>query len=446
MYLSRLRSYLRHWYHLGYPGVDQAVYAALEEMRLEQPEGGRAVRRMDPKTGPLTQQEQADLEADVFAGAESGVVRLDEFAQYLLQNGRAGSGRRPDQVAKLKCRDVDPGRRAKANDAVEPSASGYNLVRVPRSKQSGADWRQSFRDIVLSFSMFDVVYAQRLSVEFRFEETLGRSGLVPPVHAMTEIKSDLSLFPDWESVEASIEQALNLNDTQHGWTLLRQHAKGREWHVGSNAMTNRLQSLAKRVGTVSRTGEPLPMNSQRMRRTKGTNLARAGVSLETIAWLLDHTTTRTAFVYVDNLPEHATAINERLKGSSRMQLVARLFRGELVDSEAQARGGDNPPASRILWRGEGAATCGTDKQCGMGEGIPLACYTCNIFQPWLEGPHEAVLECLLRERADEARILGENSPVVKRRDETIEAVKDVIQRSQRRREELNNQSEQERTA
>lgn len=436
VYLVRLRSFIKRWYEQGHPGTDQTLHHALRDMRLEQPRAGRAVRRMDPKTGPLTEQEQADLDSDVFAGAESGEVALEDFAQYLLQNARTGTGRRPDQLAKLKCRDVDPSRVVKAGDASDTSAIGHQLIRVPRTKQRGADWRQNFRDVVLPSSMFAIVHAQRLSVEFRFEEILGRMKLDPPAHVLEEMKPNLPLFPDWALLEGGLDQASSLEDRHHRWTLLRQHAKGREWHPTFQTITTRLQAVVKRLGTLSRSGSPLAINSQRLRRSKGSNLARDGASLGTIAWLLDHSTTNTVVVYVENLPEHAAAINERLKGSSRMQLVARMFRGELVDSEAQAKGGGNPRASRILWRGEGAASCGTDRSCGMGEGIPLACYTCNNFQPWLDGPHEAVLASLRRDRAEEAQVLGDNSPVVKRRDMTIAAVTDVIDRCERRREEL----------
>jgi hypothetical protein len=434
--LIKLRSFLKHWYALRMPGVGKDVYGELEEMRLKGAEAGRVVRTMDPKRGPLTEQEQADLDADVFAAAEDGAIGLDAFAQYLLQNARTGSARRSDQLASLKCGDVNPSRRAKA-ESLEGSSSHYHLIRVPRSKQHGADWRQTFRDITMSPPVFAIVHAQRLSVEFRFDEVLGNAGLALPSDVLDDIKPQLPLFPAWFAIEETLQQVLSLRQTnpRDGWAFLRQSAQGREWHSTSHALTDRLQALVKGLGTPSRTGEPLPISSLRMRHTKGTNLARAGTSLQTIAWLMDHSTTGSVFVYVDNLPEHAAAINEALKGSWRLQTIARMFRGTLVDCEAAAKGGDNPRASRIHWLGEGAATCGTNKRCGMDGGIPLACYTCNNFQPWLDGPHEEVLIYLRKERENEANTLGDASPIVKRRDETILAVIDVIQRCDVRRRE-----------
>ena len=62
--------------------------------------------------------------------------------------------------------------------------------------------------------------------------------------------------------------------------------------------------------------------------------------------------------------------------------------------------------------------------CGLA--APIACYTCKNFQPWLDGPHEAVLAHLLAKREQllsttDARIASVN-------DRTILAVAEVIRR------------------
>lgn len=210
--------------------------------------------------------------------------------------------------------------------------------------------------------------------------------------------------------------------------MLMQHAQSRQWHSTGADIHRRLQQIAKVVNAKGREGNPLSLNPTRLRYTKGTNLARLGASVEVIAWLLDHSGIQTVNVYTDNLPEHAAAINEALKGSWRLQLVARMFRGEVVQSEENAVCGDNPRASRIHFQGTGAATCGVNKACGLGGGIPLACYTCNNFQPWLDGPHESVLSYLLQQRREKARTLGDTHPLTTRQDKTIVAVINVLQR------------------
>ena len=158
--------------------------------------------------------------------------------------------------------------------------------------------------------------------------------------------------------------------------------------------------------------------------------------MDTLAWLLDHSTLASAGIYIDNLPEHAAQINAAMSGSLTLLRFASLFRGRLVDREADAVAGDDPLHSRLHYQGTAAATCGKRKQCGLGGGIPLACYTCDHFQPWLDGPHEAVLGNLLRERRRLDELCGAAHPATTRRDTTIIAVINVIQRCHARREEL----------
>lgn len=76
-------------------------------------------------------------------------------------------------------------------------------------------------------------------------------------------------------------------------------------------------------------------------------------------------------------------------------------------------------------------SCGKHGFCGLL--APVACYTCVSFQPWLDGPHEAVLDYLLGERerltsTADLRIAAIN-------DRTILAVAEVVRLCQARREE-----------
>ncbi len=433
-YLINLRSMLKTWYALRFSGVEWEVVETLESWTLKSHETGRAVRRMDPDSGPLLAQEYADLEAGVYCGVENGLVHLADLSMYILH---AQSGRRGEQTCSLKCLDIDPSYLA------TPESSGVQFadvpihrVAVPRAKQHGADWRSSFRDITLPGPQFNFLNAQRLSVQSKFREVLGRTGITLSDDFIQKLLPDLPLFPRWRDINLSLEAARELlhngsNSATHlraGLALLMQHAKSRQWHIAASDITIRLRFIAKVVEAKNRDAAPLNLTQTRLRFTKGTSLARLGASVEVIAWLLDHSSTQTVNVYTDNLPEHAAAINEALKGSWRMQLVARMFRGQVVHSEANAIGGDNPRASRIHFQGISAATCGANKACGLGGGIPLACYTCNNFQPWLDGPHEKVLSHLLQQRREKAQTLGDAHPLTTRQDKTIVAVINVLQR------------------
>jgi hypothetical protein len=60
---------------------------------------------------------------------------------------------------------------------------------------------------------------------------------------------------------------------------------------------------------------------------------------------------------------------------------------------------------------------------------PIACYTCAYFQPWLDGPHEEVLDGLIGQRDRVAALTGDLK-VASTNDRLILAVSDVIHRCQ----------------
>jgi hypothetical protein len=151
-------------------------------------------------------------------------------------------------------------------------------------------------------------------------------------------------------------------------------------------------------------------------------LAREGKGEFVIAEALDHSDIQNAGVYVRNIPE----IVERIDKAVALQLapIAQAFQGVLVVSEVDAkRGGD--PSSRISNGAVNLGNCGSYGFCGAL--APVACYTCNHFQPWLNGPHEAVLDGLINERN---RVLEqtEDRKIASVNDRLILAVSDVVSR------------------
>jgi len=64
---------------------------------------------------------------------------------------------------------------------------------------------------------------------------------------------------------------------------------------------------------------------------------------------------------------------------------------------------------------------------------PVACYTCRSFEPWVDGPHEAVLDHLLAER--ERLLLTTDSRIASINDRTILAVAEVVHRCEQARRE-----------
>jgi len=113
---------------------------------------------------------------------------------------------------------------------------------------------------------------------------------------------------------------------------------------------------------------------------------------------------------------------------------AQAFAGVLVDSEADAKRG-NDLNSRIKVDGKGLGSCGSYGFCGAN--VPIPCYTCMHFQPWLDGPHEIAYEELISERERLLELTGDKQ-IAAVNDRSILAVADVIQRCAIRREELAN--------
>lgn len=449
-YLKTLRAFLKDWYSLRYPGIDRKVYEALKEMTIKCHESGRAVRTMDPKKGPLEPTELHSLAKDVQSAYERGVLDLGLFSLSLFH---IATGRRPSQSANLKCKDLDEGR------ALDPdSTSRYEdpkaptetllLMHVPRSKQYAATFRDEFRSVQWAPEFFAVFRLQQRMVQREFEDLLADQDWALQPQDLFSLQADLPLFPDWKRILASLVALTPVRqDGRHGQALqdLRAVAAGAQWHHSGQEITILMQVAVKVAGSISRTGEPLSINALRLRHTKGTDLAREGLGRDIVAWLLDHSTVESVKVYTDNLPEHAIPANAAMALSPTMRNLAQLFRGQIVDSEVDALAGDDPRTSRIHFKGKGTATCGSRKQCGMGSRIPLCCYECDHFQPWLEGPHLDVLSELLTERHQREAKLGKDHRVTKAADSTIVAIINVIQKCEVRRQELRDKGELERS-
>jgi hypothetical protein len=130
-------------------------------------------------------------------------------------------------------------------------------------------------------------------------------------------------------------------------------------------------------------------------------------------------------VYIEVIPDIAARIDRAM--ATEMAPLAQAFAGMLIKDEGEAvRGSD--PASRIFdaridRSGTPLGSCGQYSFCGFS--APLACYTCQHFRPWLDGPHESVREYLLNRRAQLLKTASEQ--IAQINDRRILAVEQVIQ-------------------
>ncbi|WP_028629268.1 site-specific integrase [Metapseudomonas resinovorans] len=386
-YMGVLRGAIRQWSRLGYPGISDEVMALLDKWVLKGNEKGFAVQSMCPEDGPLTDIELQGVIAAVIDAFTEKRLSMEETCLSMIL---AMTGRRPGQIAALKIKDLI---------STEP---GAYWISFPRAKQRNTPWRSAFNRFAIVEDLWLLLQQQAEAVKKVFSEQAGRP--LPK-----KVQDELPLFPVSHSLEVDSDVEALLGSDR--------------LHIPTSGVYGATVRVAKTIAVISeRTGAPIALNPNRFRYTLGTNLAREGRGELVIAEALDHSDTQNVGVYVRNIPE----IVERIDKAVALQLapLAQAFRGVLVASERDARRGDDP-SSRISNGRANVGTCGSYGFCGAL--APIACYTCAHFQPWLDGPHEEVLDRLIEER-DRVRDNCGDLKIASTNDRLILAVSDVINR------------------
>ncbi len=378
-YMVNLRSLLNKWHALQYPGISDSVARMLSQLRLRGHVKGVAVLTMDPKEGPFTGIELEGIQAAVNSAFAIGELTESTFFMTWLF---MALGCRPIQLAAMKVADVTYQRDSTGTDSFS--------IRVPRAKQRGSSGqRGQFKVRPLVAQLGEPLRAYAARIETRFKDVL-----VDP--------SQAPLFP-------------MKDPTRLGAAI------GFDYHYCAGALSGSLRDALKRLTVVSeRTGKRMIINPRRFRRTFGTRAAQEGHGELVIAELLDHSDTQSVGVYVAAVPEIAERIDKAL--ALQLAPIAQAFKGTLVTEvtdELKRNSTQHILDLRIDRSGAVMGSCGQNSYCRFG--APVACYTCANFQPWVDGPHEVVLEYLLarRELLPDARIVGVN-------DRTILAVADVV--------------------
>lgn len=377
--MSSLSSFLRIWQVLEQPGVHHEVFRLLDVWRLNGNEKGRAVATFDPFSGPLTDLEREALLAALHDNFAVGAISLEDYCLALLAMIIAA---RPAQLAVLKVGDLK-----------HDGQNGKFTLMVPRAKQRHSPPRSAFTARPLTADVGRLLERLAESVKSR-------------VGCELRDPEDAPIFPIKNKCRSS---------PPHGF----------EFHQSASNLARKVSALISDLKAQSeRTGNVIHAGIARFRRTLGTNAAKEGLGARIIAALLDHSDTQNVSVYV----EASTEFIQHLDRAMAMKLapLAQAFSGVLVGSEHEAKLGGRSE-NRISGPGivaddRGVGTCGNHHFCGLS--APLACYTCRLFQPWREGPHEQVLAWLLRDRE---RLMALGDPVIARiRDRVILAVAEVV--------------------
>ncbi len=403
-YLGTLKGFLKKWHELGYDGVSEEVIDLLDSWTLKGNIKGDVVKRLDPHKGPLTDIELLAFNEGAVQAFEQGKITISELAIGLLSSN---TGRRQIQISHLKIKDILAGKNQKGERMY--------LINVPRAKQRGATFRSEFRQFAITKELWTIMNMQ---VQFVTEQVKSITGL----DIQDTDRLELPLFPNISKFNSDFDL-----------TELRQKLVKDELHIPSSEISRIVQKIANAANIYSeRTGEAIEISSVRFRYTMGTRAAREGFGIMVIAELLDHSDTQNANVYIENIPEYAEKINQKV--GHLLAPYAQAFAGVLVNSEKDAERGDDLN-SRIGINSKGVGTCGSYGFCGAR--VPIPCYTCIHFQAWIDGPHQRVLDELIAERDRIKEITGDIA-IAAVNDRTILAVMEVIRLCEARRKVLNN--------
>jgi integrase len=378
--LLMLAVLVKKWHGLGLPGISDDAVGFLKSLRVKKPEVGVPVLTMCPKLGPLTQMEDEAFQDGLnSAFARGELSEMDFFACWVTR----AIGQRPSQTAALKVCDLVVEHR--------PDGSNEYLLKVPRAKQRNTlHPRVSLKVRPLIQQLGAPLNAYVMRVRASFEGQMDDTSQAP-------------MFPDRRG---------KLRDGQFSG------------HLTAGQMGDVIERAGRKVNAFSeRTGLALRVTPTRLRRTVGTRAAEEGHGELIVAEILDHTNVASARYYVEAVPSIISRIDAAV--AKTMAPLARAFQGkspERYDAEK------HDASSLILdlrldQSGKPMGQCVGTGSCSFL--APVSCYTCRSFRPWLDGPHQAVLDDLIARRDQQLSRNGLRMASVN--DRALVAVAEVIQ-------------------
>lgn len=373
--VGTLNGLIQKWVTLNLPGMLPECATYLADKRKPGNKKGEAVATRNPIAGPLSEVEVKALYSAVNAAYGRGELPLWSLVLCRLL---LACGGRISQYASLKIIDFN---------------SGTRVLRLPQAKTREDHTRSRFLDFDISPQTGNLL-----------------SDYVKGLKGDGYVDHD-ALFPEklvmrrQSRVELHISGALFFG------------------HCVPETLSRRFREEVEEVAppTPRLDFAPLPVAPKRFRYTFGTRLAEEGASKVVIANRLGHTDLQQVDVYFSASPKIVENIDKAM--GPLLIPLARAFQGQLVEDEANSTQ-KGAPGSRIIDFRVSTETLGGCNQCAKGCAFnkPVACYTCFRFEPFLDAPHEAVRQRLLKDRekwANDPRMAAIN-------DESIRAVEEVI--------------------
>lgn len=379
-----------------YEEFDQELATVLENQVIGGNPKGHAVLSDDPNKGPLRYVETLALQARLLAEMQSPPDSLDEL---LVMWTCMSFGIYPKAMQYLNEEDL-------IRTDLPDGGVRYEL-RIPRLKKRGVNPRDEFHVRPVD---------PRIGKLFEQKKLENQAIWKYAFMGLDSRHMQRPMFP-------ASSQDLSLVGTPFEAHAMR---STKDWFA------KQLELFVERADMRAEDGCPLRVTARRLRYTFATRLVKEGASPTELAQALDHSDLQHVMVYFNNRSDMVVSLDKAF--ALRLAPVAQLLMGVVIKNETEALRGDDP-ASRIHFADlteqkkklRTVGSCGSFGFCGLHAHI--ACYTCFKFQPWLEGPHEKVLEVLLREREDLLN-RGADLKIVEANDLPIFAVAHVVWRCQ----------------
>ena len=385
--LSALRLLYTWAADADFDGFDPDVATALEDKTLKNFPSNEAVLREDPNQGPLPTHEYMALTTALRAEIvpETRKLSLRDTVVCLLATSFGLYARH------MQLMNEDDYYTETLSDGTVK-----HFIRIPRIKKRAASPRGQWKVRALDDALGLLV-----------QEMIASNGVLRE-------KDPLWVEGDFDKALFHGELSKSIAETSFRRDAFR-----------TSRFNPTLERVVRALGLKNSAGRPLNLTFRRLRYTYAARLVSLNASPMEVAEALDHSSTQCVMVYFNG----RYSLLRRMEKKMALELarVSQLFSGIIVSRE-------NVPADKnnkapIAWasheerRVDLVGSCGKYDHCALA--MPKACYTCRLFMPWLEAPHEKVLEDLIAEsKAKEAA--GMPAPVVKLLDEVIFAVAEVV--------------------
>ncbi|HHD0741751.1 tyrosine-type recombinase/integrase [Citrobacter freundii] len=298
-YLRGLRPFFTKWFELGYPGIDESAVEIAKHFDLKIKKSGQPILQDDPTVGPLTKEEHTSLIKAMSHAYSIGELSLSDYAISLLISL---TGRRPQQLVMLKYKDLL--QKNLDNGKVE------YLISVPRVKQRGKQLQ--YRELPIISEVASIVQLQANHSVRLVEQNLGKT---LDDHA----KGKVPVFLNEEKL---------LDFAVIDFNFLESNKIYAKPTIANRALKN----IVNTGNLISnRTGSLLNVTPRRLRYTIATMLAKDGHNANTIAELLDHSSTSSTGIYIKNLAESVERIDSAV--SEQLSFVAEVFMNGIRSKE-----------------------------------------------------------------------------------------------------------------